>query len=114
METWRLAGSRPDLKPSWFDRGEISIVRAVKVIDAILEDGEAVLALMDDRAGRATLRNMNLDMDIMSTESFVAWMAERYGMQGADTARQTIEMIIGEKIPTLSLADDEPVSTFKV
>ena len=92
METWRLAGGPPNLKPSWANRGETSIFQAMKAIESILKDGQAVLAIMDDRVGRSTLRGMNLDMDIMSTESFVVWMDEGFGVQGAETAWQTIKM----------------------
>jgi hypothetical protein len=63
---------------------------------------------------RAALSVMELDMDMMSTETFVIWMSETFGMKGADTAWQTIKLIMGDNLPTLRPGDDEPVSTFKI
>lgn len=114
MTNWREAGSKPDSKPSWANRGDRSILSAMTVIDGLVQDGEAIVAIMDDRKVRAALSVMELDMDMMSTETFVIWMSETFGMKGANTAWQTIKLIMGDNLPTLRPGDDEPVSTFKI
>ncbi|MEX6506078.1 hypothetical protein [Jiella sp. M17.18] len=114
MKAWELAGSPPELKPSWADRGEESIIQVLDGIENVLKDGEAVLVIMDDRKGRAALRTLNHDLDIMSTESFVIWMTERFNIREAESAWQTIALIMGKAIPQLKESDDEPVSTFRV
>jgi hypothetical protein len=114
MTNWRDAGSKPASKPSRANRGDRSILSAMTVIDGLVQDGEAIVAIMDDRKVRAALSVMELDMDMMSTEAFVIWMSETFGMKGADTAWQTIKLIMGDNLPTLRPGDDEPVSTFKI
>jgi len=114
MEAWRLTGNLPHLKPSWADRGEVSIFQALKAADAVLESGEAVLVIMDDRRARAALRTLGYDLDLMSSESFVSWMAEEYRLPGADTAWQTIKMVMSDAVPRLRPDDDEPISTFSM
>jgi len=114
MANWRDAGSKPETKPSWANRGDRSILEVMGVIDDLVQEGEAIVAIMDDRKVRAALEVMKLDMDMMSTETFIIWMSETFGIKQADTAWQTIKSIMGDSVPTLRADDDEPVSTFKV
>jgi hypothetical protein len=114
MANWRDAGAKPDTKPSWANRGDRSILEVMTVIDDLVQEGEAIVAIMDDRKVRAALEVMKLDMDMMSTETFIIWMSESFGIKQADTAWQTIKSIMGGRAPKLRDDDDEPVSTFKV
>lgn len=114
MTNWRDAGSKPESKPSWSNRGDRSILSAMTVIDDLIQEGEAIVAIMDDRKVRAALRVLELDMDMMSTETFVIWMSDTFGIKQADTAWQTIKLIMGDNVPTLRPGDEEPVSTFKI
>lgn len=69
MANWREAGAKPDLKPSWANRGDRSILSAMTVVDGLVQDGEWIVAIMDDRKVRAAIRVMELNMDMMSTET---------------------------------------------
>ena len=95
MKVWELAGSPSELKPSWAGRGETSIIQILDGIENVLQEGEAVVVIMDDRKARAALRALNHDLDMMCTESFVAWMVERFAIPEAKTAWQTIGLIMG-------------------
>lgn len=114
MANWRDAGGKSETKPSWSSRGDRSILEVMTVIDDLVQEGEAIVAIMDDRKVRAALEVMKLDMDMMSTETFIIWMSSTFGIKQADTAWQTIKSIMGDRTPQLRDDDDEPVSTFKV
>lgn len=99
MANWRDAGGKSETKPSWSNRGDRSILEVMTVIDALVQEGEAIVAIMDDRKVRAALEVMKLDMDMMSTETFIIWMSDTFGIKQADTAWQTIKSIMGDRVP---------------
>jgi len=113
MANWHDAGGKPETKTSWADRGDHSILEVITVIDDLVREGEAIVAIMVDRKVRAALEVMKLDMDMMSTETFIIWMSGTFGIKQADTARHTIRSITGESLPRLRADDDEPVRTSK-
>lgn len=113
MKTWKLAGSPPDLKPSWANKGEASIIQALDGVEDVLAANEAVLVVVDDRRARAALRTLDQNLDLISTEVFVNWMAEGFRIPAAETAWQTVGLIMGTTIPKLRPTDDDPVSTFR-
>lgn len=108
MEAWQLAGRLPQLKPSWRGRGDASILQVLDAAAQIVASGEAVVALVDDRKVRAALRVTNkTDIDLMATETFLAWMAGRFRIEEARTAWRAIEMAAGGKAP--SAPEEDPV-----
>lgn len=92
MEAWELAGRLPQLKPSWRGRGDASILQVLDAAAKVVASGEAIVALVDDRKVRAALRVTNkTDIDLMATETFLAWMAGRFGIEEARAAWLGIE-----------------------
>jgi hypothetical protein len=110
MEAWELTGRMPRLKPSWRGRGrgEASVLQVLDAAAKVVEDGAAVVAIVDDARARAAIRLTNsIDIDLMATESFIAWIAERFAVEGAQTAWQAIELAAGGRTP--AAPDDDPV-----
>jgi hypothetical protein len=67
-----------------------------------------VVAIVDDTRARAAIwLTRAVDIDLMATESFIAWMADRFAVEGTETAWQVIELAAGGHIPTA--LDDDPV-----
>jgi hypothetical protein len=108
MEAWALTGRVPRLKPSWRGRGDASVLQALDAAARIVEDGSAVVAIVDDARARAAIRLARaVDIDLMATESFIAWMADRFAVEGAQTAWSAIELAAGGHVP--ASLDDDPV-----
>lgn len=108
MEAWELTGRQPHLKPAWRGRGDASILQVLDAAARIVASGEAVVALVDDRKVRAALRVTNkTDIDLMATETFLAWMAGRFGLEEARTAWFAIEIAAGGNAPRAP--EDDPV-----
>lgn len=89
-ELWRAAGMPPALRPAWRDRGEASLLEAVKTLKRVLETGEEIIVLVDDRDARDAVRAIRADIMMLGTRTFVRWMAEDFSMPGADSAWQAI------------------------
>jgi hypothetical protein len=96
MRNWNRAGRVPEDRPSWVDRGERSMRQALAVTRDLIEEGESVLLLVDDRAARALLaqaaQTEGLDADLMATETFVALLEQDFGVVAAGTAWQVIHI----------------------
>lgn len=108
MEAWELAGRLPQLRPSWTGRGDASILQVLDAAAKIVASGEAVVALVDDRKVRAALRvTSKTDIDLMATETFLAWMAGRFGIAEAGTAWRAIELAADGKAP--EAPEEDPV-----
>jgi len=108
MKAWRLAGQVPELKPSWAGRGENSILQILEGVEKSVEDGEAVVALVDDRRARAAIMTLeNVDIDLMGTETYLHWLAERFQLKEAETAWLAIRIATDEKVPVE--LDEDPV-----
>ncbi len=113
MEAWRrLPDSPPDLKPAWKGRGERSIIQVLDGIERLVADGEAVIAIVDDRKARAAISILtNVDIDLMATESYIHWLATRFHVKEAETAWAAIRMAAGGKAP--DAPDEDPVRIHK-
>jgi hypothetical protein len=108
MENWKLAGSKPELKPSWRGRGERSVLQILEVVESVLKDGEAVVVLVDDNKARAAIQIKNeFDIDLMGTESFITWMHDRFKMPNSENAWAAIKIAAGNNVPETS--DDDPI-----
>jgi hypothetical protein len=108
MMTWQLAGSKPELKPSWRGRGERSVLQVLEVVEAILEDGEAAVVLVDDTKARVAIQLENeFDIDVMGTESFITWMHEKFKVPNAENAWAAIKIAAGNNVP--KPREDDPV-----
>lgn len=90
MALWKRAGMPPDLKPDWSDRGERSLLAAVKTLKAVTAAGEEIIAIVDDRDARDAFRALRADIMMIGTRTFIRWMAEDFRVPGADTAWQAI------------------------
>jgi hypothetical protein len=99
MQTWELAGRLPHLQPSWKGRGEASILEVLDAAAKVLTMGEAVVAVVDDAKARMALRLHKADIDLMGTESFLTWMADRFGIVRAETAWKAIRLAAQDKVP---------------
>lgn len=108
LEAWELTGRQPHLKPSWRGRGDASILQVLDAAARIVADGEAVVALVDDRKLRAALRvTGKTDIDLMAMETFLAWMAGRFGLEEAHTAWVVIGIAAGGRAP--DAPEEDPV-----
>jgi hypothetical protein len=108
MENWRRAGSPADLKPGWIARGEKSILHVLDGVEKLLADGEAVVTLVDDRKARAAIRLVDtIDVDLMSTETFLQWLHQRFHVENATTAWRIIKAAARGRAP--DAPHDDPV-----
>jgi hypothetical protein len=108
MENWRLAGSKPELKPSWKGRGERSVLQVLEVVESVLADGEAVVVLVDDNKARIAIQLENeFDIDLMGTESFITWMHEKFKMPNSQNAWAAIRIAAGNNVP--ETRDGDPI-----
>lgn len=98
MELWEKAGRPPDLRPEEADLGEESVLAKVKMTRELLLPDQTFLVLMDDRDGRDAVKLLRTNVDLMSTQTFVQWMAEDFGVKEAGTAWVTLERILGDDL----------------
>nr|WP_255699752.1 hypothetical protein [Jiella avicenniae] len=92
MLLWERAGKPKDLRPSWTDRGERSLLSAVQDLKRALQFDEDIIVIVDDRNARDAVRAIRADLTIMGTRTFVRWMDEDFGVPGADTAWHAFRM----------------------
>lgn len=108
MQAWELAGSKPELKPSWKGRGEKSVLQVLDVVETVLEDGEAAVVLVDDNKARIAIQlETEFDVDLMGTESFITWMHERFKVPNTENAWAAIKIAAGGNAPVGN--EDDPV-----
>lgn len=113
MQNWAGAGSPPATRPSWRARGERSILQVLDAVERLVADGEAVLAIVDDRKVRAAIRALaDVDIDILATESFLTLLAEEYDLEEAATAWMAIRIASGETAP--DAPEEDPVHIHRV
>jgi hypothetical protein len=103
MRNWVGAGRVAADKPSWRNRGEASIADLVPLAAEIVQFGEALVFLVDDRAARAVLvaaAQINaIDADIMGTQSFLAMLEQDFHVIEAGTAWQAIRIAADGDVP---------------
>lgn len=109
MAVWRRLPEAPlDLKPSWKGRGERSTLQVLDGVMKLVAEGQAVIAIVDDRKARAAIGILtNTSIDLMATESYIRWMASRFHVKGADTAWIAIKMAAAGRAP--GAPDEDPV-----
>ncbi|WP_207459480.1 hypothetical protein [Azospirillum sp. SYSU D00513] len=115
LELWRRAGSPPDLRPAlpdWKDRGDESILPAVKAANKVLAAGECVVTLADDRNLRAAIIVLMAGepaaaVNLLCTQTFLEWVRDDYGVEEAGSAWPVIELASGRNAP--DRADPDPV-----
>jgi hypothetical protein len=108
MQTWKLAGSKPELKPSWKGRGERSVLQVLDVVESVLADGEAAVVLVDDNKARVAIQLENeFDIDLMGTESFITWMHEKFKVPNAENAWAAIKIAADGNVP--EPREDDPI-----
>ena len=98
MENWRALGSPSERKPRSRGRGERSILQVLDGVEKLVADGEAVLAIVDDRKARAAIKLLTeVDIDLLATESFLVMLVEDYHVKEAETAWLAINIACGGK-----------------
>lgn len=114
MEAWRRAPGTPaDLKPSWKGRGERSILQVLDGVERLIAEGEAVIAIVDDRKARAAIKALDeVDIDLMATETYLEWLVRRFHVKGAETAWIAIRVAADQKIPHAPYED--PIHIHKI
>jgi len=107
MKLWDMAG-RPDPERSdSSDYGEASILGKLRTIRNLVESNETVIVIMDDRDGRAAVKGLNMNVDLMLTRTFIAMMDGDYHIKEAATAWRTLKAILLEELDLG--VDDDPV-----
>ena len=111
MEAWRRVPGRPlDLKPVWKGRGERSVFQVIDSVDALVAEGDAVVVIIDDRRARAAIRTLeNANIDVISTESYLDWIAKRFNVKEAETAWRMIIIATNDKAPPAPSEDPEHI-----
>ena len=103
MRNWVRAGRDPADRPSWRNRGELSLRQALAAAARAIGSGESLLLLVDDRAARALLaqavRQEGLDADLMATETFLVLLEQDYGVADAAYTWEVIRIAAGGKVP---------------
>ena len=108
MENWRALGSPPERKPRSRGRGERSVLQVLDGVERLVADGEAVLAIVDDRKARAAIKLLTeVDIDLLATESFLVMLVEDYHVKEAETAWLSINIACAGKAPPAP--DEDPV-----
>jgi len=107
MLLWERAGKPDDLRPSWSDRGERSLLSAVQDLKQALLLDEEIIVIVDDRNARDAVRAIRADPTMLGTRTFIRWMDEDFSVQGADTAWKAIRM--GTATTAEEGEDDDPV-----
>lgn len=92
MMLWELAGKPDDLRPSWTDRGERSLLSAVQDLKQALLLNEEIIVIVDDRNARDAVRAVRANLTMLGTRTFIRWMDEDFSVPGADTAWHAIRM----------------------
>jgi hypothetical protein len=98
MTLWEMAGRPEHLRPSR-PNGEASVLDKIKTSRHLFERNDAFLVLMDDRDGREALKVLRANADLMSTQTFLQWIAEDFKIKAAKTAWLTLERRRGEFDP---------------
>lgn len=109
MVNWTMGGGHPDLKPSWSGRGDASLLNILETAEAVVSDNESVVMLVDDRRARAALTQAeNVNLDIMSTESFVRLLEDHFDFGDAADLWHVIELAAGVNEHGKSRVPDPP------
>ena len=109
MRNWISAGRPPEDKPSWRNRGEISVSEIIPLTASVVSDGETLILLVDDKAARSLLLNAvevsGLNADIMATQTFLAILERDFGLIKAGTAWQAVTLAADGDVPVPYMSD---------
>lgn len=93
MTAWGMAGKRSELKPFWAGCGEKSILDVLGAAERVSADSDAVVVLVDDRKARSAIMQPPLmNVEVVSTQTFVRQLHERYGVDEAKRVWRVIEI----------------------
>jgi hypothetical protein len=110
MANWVAGGRMPETKPCWKGRGEQSLFDILSVAESVVEESEAVVLLVDDKRARAVLRlTEGLNLDIMTTETFVRMAEQEFGVTNATEIWPVIRMAAGTNEHGKSRIPDAPL-----
>jgi hypothetical protein len=107
MKLWEMAGRPEQDKPDSTDYGEASILGKLRTIRNLVDNSETVIVIMDDRDGRAAVKGLNMNVDLMLTRTFIAMMDEDYHIKEAATAWSVLKLILLDELN--HGVDDDPV-----
>jgi len=107
MKLWEMAGRPEGLEPSTANLGEASMLSKLEAIRETVAEDQAVIVLMDDRNGRAVAKTLSLNIDLMGTQTFIAWMADDFKVKEAGNAWVTLQAILGKELDHGE--EDDPV-----
>lgn len=107
MQLWEMAGRPEGHEPSTANLGEASILSKLEAIHEMVAENQVAIVLMDDRNGRAAAKTLRLNIDLMGTQTFIAWMAEDFKVKAAENAWVTLEAILGSELDRGE--EDDPV-----
>lgn len=107
MQLWEMAGRPEGREPSTANLGEASILSKLAAIRQTVGEDQSVVVLMDDRDGRAAAKTLRLNIDLMGTQTFIAWIAEDFGVTDAQNAWVTLQAILGNELDHGE--EDDPV-----
>ena len=94
-------------------RGERSILEVLDAVEKLIAEGEAVIAIVDDRRARAAIVALDeVDVDLMATETYLEWLVRRFHVKEAETAWMTIRIAASEKLARAP--DEDPVHIHKI
>ena len=106
MTLWEMAGRPEGYEPNTANLGEASVLSKLEAIRETVADQTAVV-LMDDRNGRAAAKALQLNIDLMGTQTFISWMAEDFKVKEAENAWVTLQAILGKELDHGE--EDDPV-----
>ncbi len=96
MTNWTMSGAHPDLKPSWTGRGDYSLVDVLAIAETVVAESETAVMLVDDRRARNALRQTDyVNLDILSTRSFVSMLESEFGVKDASDVWVAIAIAAG-------------------
>jgi hypothetical protein len=103
MRNWDRGGRVAADKPSWRNRGEVSLSEVIPIAANLVASGETLVLLVDDRAARAMLlaaiQTHVLNADIMATQTFIDILDRDFGLVEAATAWQTVSLAADGDVP---------------
>jgi hypothetical protein len=116
---WEMAGRPVGLepeKPDWRDRGDESVWIAVRLANSAIDTlGECIIVLADDGEIRDAIqvrgrRQPRASISLMGTQTFIAWLAQDFGVKAAESAWMTIEAAREKKVPDQDeFGPDDPI-----
>ena len=98
MQDWRALGSRSERKPKI--GGRPTLLQVLEGPEKFVLDGKPVLNIADDGIARDALKLVaihykHVDINLMTTESFLAMIAENYHVKDAEASWMHVKIACG-------------------